>query len=590
MANPYDSIPTRVNNTVIDASWFNTIKTTLVNNGSVKHNKSATTAPTTSNDETENYEPGSTWADITNDKFYYCIDASTGSAVWFEFANTSGTQTLTNKRLDSPKINEDVAMTSTATELNQLDGVSVGGNSSGDIITTDDTQTLTNKTLTTPQVNEAVNLTSTSTELNQLDGVSVGGNSSGDILTTDDSQSITNKDIDGGTASNTLRVTIPKNTTSNLNALTRKEGTIVYDTTVSKLKYDDGIILYELAEGTTSTNELVKRSKNFVINPRFDWWRINTTQASDGYGSDDMGYNGISGYTRTHSRQAFTIGQTDVPGNPIYYSRTVCTASAGVGDLCSKQIRFEDVRRFSGKAMTFIIYAREASGLDFSIETAQHFGTGGSPSSSVRGITVDKFTLSSSWDKYIVNVTFPSISGKTIGTNNNSYSEVLIYFGAGSNYNALTDSLGHQSGTFDLSYRFMIEGTYTSITDIPQTYDPTADYLACLRHYQKSYNDNIFAGASGSTTGWTRFSSGTTTTNSIFNTTFLKVPIYNSPSASLTTYDLLGNSGKVTHFSTHNISPNITALGRGSFEVYSDATTSKTNGDMSYHWVVSSQI
>jgi hypothetical protein len=36
----------------------------------------------------------------------------------------SGTQTLTNKTLTSPKINEDVALTSTATELNLLDGVS----------------------------------------------------------------------------------------------------------------------------------------------------------------------------------------------------------------------------------------------------------------------------------------------------------------------------------------------------------------------------------------------------------------------------------------------------------------------------------
>ena len=55
--------------------------------------------------------------------------------------------TLTNKTLTSPKINEDVVLSSTATELNQLDGVTVGGNSSGDIITTDDTQTLTNKTV-----------------------------------------------------------------------------------------------------------------------------------------------------------------------------------------------------------------------------------------------------------------------------------------------------------------------------------------------------------------------------------------------------------------------------------------------------------
>ena len=36
---------------------------------------------------------------------------------------TTGTQTLTNKTLTSPKINEDVVLTSTATELNYVDGV-----------------------------------------------------------------------------------------------------------------------------------------------------------------------------------------------------------------------------------------------------------------------------------------------------------------------------------------------------------------------------------------------------------------------------------------------------------------------------------
>ena len=40
------------------------------------------------------------------------------------FVGLAATQTLTNKTLTSPKINEDVAVTSTATELNLLDGVS----------------------------------------------------------------------------------------------------------------------------------------------------------------------------------------------------------------------------------------------------------------------------------------------------------------------------------------------------------------------------------------------------------------------------------------------------------------------------------
>ena len=57
------------------------------------------------------------------------IDTSgSGNAVTFAIDSTvatlSGTQTLTNKTLTSPKINEDVALTATATELNLLDGVS----------------------------------------------------------------------------------------------------------------------------------------------------------------------------------------------------------------------------------------------------------------------------------------------------------------------------------------------------------------------------------------------------------------------------------------------------------------------------------
>ncbi len=39
------------------------------------------------------------------------------------FTTASSTTTFTNKTLTSPKVNEDVAVTATATELNLLDGV-----------------------------------------------------------------------------------------------------------------------------------------------------------------------------------------------------------------------------------------------------------------------------------------------------------------------------------------------------------------------------------------------------------------------------------------------------------------------------------
>ena len=51
----------------------------------VQKNKfDATGTPTVNNDGTQGYGVGSRWIDITADKEYVCLDASTGAAVWIE--------------------------------------------------------------------------------------------------------------------------------------------------------------------------------------------------------------------------------------------------------------------------------------------------------------------------------------------------------------------------------------------------------------------------------------------------------------------------------------------------------------------------
>jgi hypothetical protein len=77
-------------------------------------------------------------------------------------------QTLTNKTLTSPKINEDVAVTSTATELNLLDGSTAGTIANSKAVIYSAAGQVNGTTLAIA----GTAITSTATELNLLDGVS----------------------------------------------------------------------------------------------------------------------------------------------------------------------------------------------------------------------------------------------------------------------------------------------------------------------------------------------------------------------------------------------------------------------------------
>ena len=122
------------------------------------------------------------------------IDTSgSGNAVTFAIDSTvatlSGTQTLTNKTLTSPKVNEDVAVTATATELNLTDGSSAGTivnskaviyGSSGEV------------NATTLQIG-GTSITASAADINLIDGITNGTVIASKAIITD-----ANKDISGG--------------------------------------------------------------------------------------------------------------------------------------------------------------------------------------------------------------------------------------------------------------------------------------------------------------------------------------------------------------------------------------------------------
>jgi hypothetical protein len=93
----------------------------------------------------------------------------------------TGTQTLTNKTLTSPKINEDVAVTSTATELNLLDGSTAGTIANSKAVIYSAAGQVNGTTLAIA----GTAITSTAAEINYSDLTTLGTTAASKVFTAD---------------------------------------------------------------------------------------------------------------------------------------------------------------------------------------------------------------------------------------------------------------------------------------------------------------------------------------------------------------------------------------------------------------------
>jgi hypothetical protein len=222
--------------------------------------------------------------------------------------------------------------------------------------------------------------------------------------------------------------------------------------------------------------------RNRIINGNFDFWQRGTSFTGSEYGADRW-FHGHVGTTHTVTRQAFTLGQTEVPGEPTYFCRTVVVTSSGVNNYANIEQNIEDVRTFAGQQVTVSFWAKVDTTKNISAELAQVFGTGGSPSTIVTAIGTTKVSIGTSWQKVTVTATIPSISGKTLGTDNNSRLSLLIWFDAGSTFNSRTDSLGQQSGTFEIAQVQIEPGSVAT----PFEQRPIGTELAlCQRYFNRT--------------------------------------------------------------------------------------------------------
>ena len=248
----------------------------------------------------------------------------------------------------------------------------------------------------------------------------------------------------------------------------------------------------------TGTMNLVGQTNNFyagknkIINGDFSVNQRNftSTTTNDTFGFDRLALE-YSGGTGTYSAQTFTPGTAPVAGYEAKnFARLVTASQSTTSHYASLKYRIEDVRTFAGQTATFSIWAKASTGTPkIGFGFVQGFGVGGSSDVIVTNSTTS--TISSSWARYSVTVSIPSISGKTIGTG--SYLQIYLFTSVGTVISALGyPAVGVQNVTIDL-WGLQAENGSTATAFQTATGTIQGELAACQRYYFRLVTGNAGA-------------------------------------------------------------------------------------------------
>jgi len=217
--------------------------------------------------------------------------------------------------------------------------------------------------------------------------------------------------------------------------------------TAAELNILDGVVRTTSQINAASAD---MNAENRIINGDFGVWQRGTSFTTLVYGADRW-INGLVGGTVTQSRQAFAVGDALGSTQPVFFLRQTVSGQTLASQYANTVQRIEGVRTYAGQTVTVLGWAKRSSGTgNMAVEASQSFGTGGSPSAAVTGISPTTVTLTGSWVPFAIVMAVPSVSGKTLGTNNNDYLSLNFWTSAGSDWNAVTNSLGLQTIGVDL--------------------------------------------------------------------------------------------------------------------------------------------
>lgn len=285
--------------------------------------------------------------------------------------------------------------------------------------------------------------------------------------------------------------------------------------------------------------------RNLLINGDF---RVNqrgfsSTTTTGAYGFDRWTMIGNGG-TTTYSAQTFSLGNA-IPGyEPQNFARIVSSGQSASSSYSIFIQKIENVRTAAGLPVVLSFWAKAASGTPkVAIELYQYFGTGGSPSASV-STHAGQVTLSTSWQRFTVLATLPSIAGKTVGTTMDGALEVNMWVSGGSDYNSRTGSLGIQSNTFDF-WGVQIEQNYQPTPFEQRPYG--VELQLCQRYYYRYSNATLNGGGLGYISGF----SSTRGFGYVHIPTEMRGSITITPTSCQYDTLSLSNAGNITALSTY---------------------------------------
>lgn len=170
----------------------------------------------------------------------------------------------------------------------------------------------------------------------------------------------------------------------------------------------------------TTINEGPLGGVNRHPNGRMDRWNNGTNFVTPASGTEtadgvSVRYDGTIG-AFSIARQAFTPGQTDVPGNPMYFLRWDQSNAGSASTVRRLQARLNGVGWRAGETVTRSVWLKADTARNVTARIIQYFGTGGGPSADVTADS-EVLALTTAWTRYDITATLPSIATKTIGSN-----------------------------------------------------------------------------------------------------------------------------------------------------------------------------